>query len=65
MSGAPAGDFGAYANYALAELVRLDTGRVVISDTNYTISGEAPLTASAGSAVATPSSVACFQPVPP
>ncbi|MGJ5135454.1 OmpA family protein [Bradyrhizobium oligotrophicum] len=43
--GAPAGDFGAYTSYALAELTRLSTGRVVISDATYTISGEAPSTA--------------------
>ena len=40
--GAPSGDFSAYTTYALAELSRLSTGRVVISDANYTIAGEVP-----------------------
>ncbi|MGJ5177279.1 OmpA family protein [Bradyrhizobium oligotrophicum] len=43
--GAPAGDFNAYTAYALAELSRLSTGRVVLSDANYMIAGEAPSTA--------------------
>ncbi len=50
--GAPAGDFSAYATYALGELTRLSTGRVVISDANYTISGEAPSTAAYDEAMA-------------
>ncbi|MGJ4891130.1 OmpA family protein [Bradyrhizobium sp. HKCCYLRH3099] len=50
--GAPAGDFGAYATYALAELSRLTTGRVVISDATYTISGEAPSPAAYDAAIA-------------
>jgi OOP family OmpA-OmpF porin len=50
--GAPAGDFSVYAAYALTELARLSTGRVVISDANYTISGEAPSSASYDEAIA-------------
>ncbi|GLH78974.1 hypothetical protein SSBR45G_38830 [Bradyrhizobium sp. SSBR45G] len=50
--GAPAGDFNAYAAYALAELGRLSNGRVVISDASYAISGEAPSTAAYDEAIA-------------
>ncbi|MGC2782099.1 MAG: OmpA family protein [Bradyrhizobium sp.] len=50
--GAPAGDFNAYTSYALGELARLSTGRVVISDANYTISGEAPSSAAYDEAMA-------------
>ncbi|MGJ4929720.1 OmpA family protein [Bradyrhizobium sp. HKCCYLS2038] len=50
--GAPSGDFNAYTTYALAELGRLSTGRVVISDANYTISGEAPSSAAYDEAMA-------------
>ena len=50
--GAPAGDFDAYTTYALAELGRLGTGRVVISDGTYAISGEAPSTAAYDDAIA-------------
>ncbi|CCD99664.1 OmpA family protein [Bradyrhizobium sp. STM 3809] len=50
--GAPAGDFNAYTTYALAELARLTTGRVVISDASYTISGEAPSSAAYDEAMA-------------
>jgi len=50
--GAPAGDFNAYTTYALAELGRLSTGRVVISDATYAISGETPSTAAYDEAAA-------------
>ncbi|CCD92620.1 conserved hypothetical protein [Bradyrhizobium sp. ORS 375] len=50
--GAPSGDFNAYTAYALAELARLTTGRVVISDATYTISGEAPSSAAYDEAMA-------------
>lgn len=50
--GAPAGDFNAYTTYALAELARLTTGRVVISDASYTITGEAPSSAAYDDAIA-------------
>jgi len=50
--GAPSGDFNAYASYALAELARLSTGRVAISDANYTIAGEAPSSAAYDDAMA-------------
>ncbi|UFZ06747.1 OmpA family protein [Bradyrhizobium ontarionense] len=50
--GAPAGNFNAYTSYALGELARLSTGRVVISDANYTISGEAPSSAAYDEAMA-------------
>ncbi|NPU68631.1 OmpA family protein [Bradyrhizobium sp. 83012] len=50
--GAPAGDFNAYTAYALAELARLTTGRVIISDATYTIAGEAPSSAAYDEAMA-------------
>jgi OOP family OmpA-OmpF porin len=39
--GAPSGDYGASASYALGELGRLAKGRVSMSDGAYSISGEA------------------------
>ncbi|MGY3453531.1 OmpA family protein [Bradyrhizobium sp. USDA 4353] len=50
--GAPSGDFNAYTTYALAELARLSTGRVVISDATYAITGEAPSSAAYDEAMA-------------